>query len=89
MRESINTATSEEDIYVPTLWYYEYLTFLDDKEREKQTDAAPVSNFLEITLNSKRKRTKAIRTQEEEENEKDIKYLNGVYANYIDDDGEV
>lgn len=29
---STQTGASSEDVHVPTLWYYELLTFLDEKD---------------------------------------------------------
>ncbi|CAG4953319.1 unnamed protein product [Parnassius apollo] len=37
VRDSMKTGSGIQDIYCPKLWYYEYLTFLDEKDLSQRT----------------------------------------------------
>lgn len=43
--ESQKSGSGADDLYVPSLWYYKLLAFLDDQE----TPRSPISNFDELS----------------------------------------
>lgn len=43
VKDSLKSGSSSDDIYHPSLWYYELLAFVDDQEAAR----IPMSNFPE------------------------------------------
>lgn len=49
---STQTGAGIDDVYVPTLWYYELLTFLDEKDTaaRKGVDTAVSADEVSLTI---------------------------------------
>ncbi|KAL4717001.1 hypothetical protein ACJJTC_001862 [Scirpophaga incertulas] len=43
VKDSLKSGTSTDDVYQPSLWYYELLDFVDDQETARD----PISNFVD------------------------------------------